>query len=145
MKNPLFTCWPGEKLARRSLFLAAPGAGILMAQAVLAQTPAGNTAPAGNPAPGRGLRRATPFKVGVINAEPRWPDTKDGQKAQAELQARLGPKYADLKKLNDDIQDLQKRLDQGGNIMAAASKTDLQNSITDQDPATAARPAGLPG
>lgn len=132
MNNLLFAVGgPGEKLARRSLFLAAPGAGILMAQSMLAQAPA---APAPTPAPQAAAPSASfaaplPFKVGVINAEAALAGTKDGQKAQAELQARLGPKYADLKKLNDDIQDLQKRLDQGGNIMSAASKTELQNSI----------------
>lgn len=121
---------PGEKLARRSLFLAAPGAGILMAQSMLAQAPAGQSiVPAGNPAPATPPAAGLPFKVGVINADAALAGTKDGQKAQTELQTRLGPKYADLKKLNDDIQDLQKRLDQGGNIMSAASKAEIQNNI----------------
>lgn len=121
MKNPLFAVsGSGEKLGRRSLFLAAPGAGVLLAQTLTAQTPAAAPAAASN---------FSPTKIGVIDATRALAATKDGQKAQTELDAKLGPKYAELKKLNDDIQDLQKRLDQGGNIMSQASKTDLQNSI----------------
>ena len=119
MKNPLSPLFgPHEKVARRSLFLAAPGAGVLMAQTLAAQTPA--TAPAASSAS---------FKVGIINANQALSATKDGQEAQKQLDAKLGTQYTALKKLNDDIQELQKRLDQGGNIMSQASKTDLQNSI----------------
>lgn len=133
-KNFLFpVAGPGKKLARRSLFLAACGAGILLAQTMLAQTPAAQTpAPAPTPAAPAAVSSITgppPTKVGVLNLDAALAGTKEGQKAQAELEAKLGPKFAELKKLNDDIQDLQKRLDQGGNIMAASSKTDLQNSI----------------
>jgi outer membrane protein len=140
-KNPLFSvAGPGEKLARRSLFLAAPGAGILMAQTMLAQNQAAQTPAAPTPvsagppaAPGPAVPPVSllppPVKVGVLNLDAALAGTKEGQKAQTELEAKLGPKFAELKKLNEDIQDLQKRLDQGGAIMAASSKTDLQNSI----------------
>jgi outer membrane protein len=123
VKNPLFPVpGPGEKLARRGLFsLAAPGAGILLAQTLAAQTPV-PTAPAPSSAP-------RPVRIGVINAEQALAETKEGQKAADELQQKLGPKYAELQKLNTDIQDLQKRLDQGGNLLSAASKTELQNNI----------------
>lgn len=130
MKNPLLSVTgPGEKLVRRSLFLAASGAGILMAQTLTAQTPAAQTPAPAAAAPSASLL-PPPVKVGVLNLDAALAGTKEGQKAQAELEAKLGPKFAELKKLNDDIQDLQKRLDQGGAIMAAATKTDLQNSIT---------------
>ncbi len=89
----------------------------MLAQTLTAQTPA----------PAAGAPK--PFKIGVINAEMALASTKDGQKAQAELEQKLGPKYAELQKLNTDIQDLQKRLDQGGNLLAATTKTELQNSI----------------
>jgi outer membrane protein len=130
VKNPLFSVVGPGKLARRSLFLAVCGAGILLAQTLAAQTPA---APAPAPAapaaaPSVSLLPA-PVKVGVLNLDAALAGTKEGQKASAELEAKLGPKYAELKKLNDDIQDLQKRLDQGSAIMAASTKTDLQNSI----------------
>lgn len=116
MKNPksAVTGLSG-KLARRSLFLAAPGAGVVLAQTLAAQTPA----PAA----------AGPLKIGVLDAERALAGTKDGQKAQAALEQKLGPKYQELQKMNTDIQDLQKKLDQGGNTMAAATKADLQNSI----------------
>lgn len=128
MKNLLFAvAGPGEKLARRSLYLAA-GAAVLMAQTLAAQTPAPG-APVAAPPAAAASAANKPFKVGVINAEQALANTKDGQKAQAELEQKLGPRYAELQKLNADIQDLQKRLDQGGSIMAAATKTDLQNQI----------------
>ncbi len=112
MKNLLSaTVGSGLKLACRSLFLAAAGIAV-------AQTPA---------AP------AAPFKVGIINAQAALVGTKDGKKAQEELQAKLGPKFEALKKLSADIQDKQKRLDQGGNAMAAAAKTELQNSIAKEN------------
>lgn len=105
------------KFARRSLFLPATGAGILMAQSLSAQAP-----PASIAAPAS-------FKVGVLNAQQALASTKDGQKAQAELEQKLGPKEQALQKLNSDVQELQKKLDQGGNTMAAATKADLQNQI----------------
>ena len=118
MKNPKSTVTgSGQKLARRGLFLAAPGAGIVLAQTLAAQTPAPTAA-----AP-------TTYKIGVLDAERALAGTKDGQKAQAELEQKLGPRYTELQKMNTDIQELQKKLDQGGNTMAAATKTDLQNSI----------------
>ena len=107
----------GQKLARRGLFLAAPGAGIVLAQTLAAQTPAPAAA-----AP-------TTYKIGVLDAERALAGTKDGQKAQAELEQKLGPRYTELQKMNTDIQELQKKLDQGGNTMSAATKTDTQNQI----------------
>ncbi len=109
----------GQKLARRGLFLAAPGAGIVLAQTLAAQAPA----------PAAAAAAPLPFKVGVLDAERALAGTKDGQKAQAELEQKLGPKYQELQKMNTDIQDLQKKLDQGGNTMAASTKADLQSSI----------------
>lgn len=100
------TVGPGLKLAYSSLFLAAAGIAV-------AQTPA----------------PAAPFKVGIINAQAALMGTKDGQKAQQEMEQKLGPKYTALQKLSADIQDKQKRLEQGGNTLLAASKTELQNSI----------------
>lgn len=130
MKNPLFAVsGSGDAFARRSLFLAALGAGILLTQTLAAQSAAQTPAPAPAAARAAAPSGFSPTKIGVINATQALAATKEGQKAQAELDAKLGPKYQELKKLNDDIQDLQKRLEQGGNIMSAASKTDLQNSI----------------
>ena len=121
MKNPLFAVTgPSDKLARRSLFLAASGALLLLAQTLSAQTPVPAVAAATS---------AAPFKVGIINAELALESTKEGKKAADELQQKLGPKQQALQKLNADIQDLQKKLDQGGNTMSAATKADTQNSI----------------
>ena len=121
MKNPISAETGAAKpFARRSLFLAAPGAGVLLAQSLAAQTPA---APAKEPV------ASGAQKIGILQAQLALLNTKDGQAAQAELQKKLGPKADSINKQRTDLNDLQKKLDQGGNTMSAATKQDLQNSI----------------
>jgi Skp family chaperone for outer membrane proteins len=121
VKNPLSAvAGPGLNLVRRNFFLAAAGAGLLMTQTLAAQTPA---APA-TPPPSN-----APLKIGVIQAELALLRTKDGQAAQAELQKKFGPKAETLQKQKADIDDLQRKLEQGGNTMAQATKDELQRNI----------------
>ena len=49
-------------------------------------------------------------KIGVINIQAAIATTKDGQKAGNDLQARFGPRKADLDKHQADIQQLQAQL-----------------------------------
>ena len=49
-------------------------------------------------------------KIGVINIQAAIATTKDGQKAGNDLQARFGPRKADLDKRQADIQQLQAQL-----------------------------------
>src|SRR5580658_7327790 len=99
VKNPISAVnVSGEKLARRSLFLAA-AAGIGVAAA---QTPA----PPPAPAPAAGTLPAG-VKIAVIQAELALIQTRDGQAAKAELDKKFGPKTEALKKQKDDIDDLQ--------------------------------------
>jgi outer membrane protein len=68
-------------------------------------------------------------KVGVIQIQSASVSTKDGQKAAADLEARLGPKRKELEKKQTDIKDLQDKLQRGGNAMAETAKQDLMRTI----------------
>jgi outer membrane protein len=71
----------------------------------------------------------TPTKVGVIQAQAALIATKDGQKAVADLETRMGPKKKELDKKRGDIQELQDKLAKGGNAMAEAPKAELMRTI----------------
>ncbi len=121
MKNPMSAAVvPGEKLARRSLFLAAAGvgaAGIAAAQATApAAPPAASSVPAG-------------IKIGVIQAELALLQTRDGQAAKAELEKKLGPRQETLQKQKADLDELQSKLERGSSTMAQAAKDELQRQI----------------
>lgn len=109
---------PTKRLPRRSLFLAAGGAAGMAALQVSAQTPAPASAAA-----------AAPVKIGIIQAIVALGKTKEGQAAQADLEKKLGPKAQSIQKDQADLNDLQRKLDQGGNTMSAAAKQELQNTI----------------
>src|SRR5579871_4365957 len=68
-------------------------------------------------------------KVGVIQIQSAIVSTKDGQKAAAELETRLGPKRQELEKKQADIKDLQDRLQKGGNTLSETAKQDLMRNI----------------
>jgi outer membrane protein len=68
-------------------------------------------------------------KVGVIQIQSAIVSTKDGQKAAADLETRLGPKRKELEKKQTDIKDLQDKLQRGGNAMTEAAKTELIRNI----------------
>jgi len=70
-----------------------------------------------------------PNKVGVIQIQSAIVSTKDGQKAAAELETRLGPKRKELEKKQAEIKDLQDKLQRGGNAMAEVAKQDLMRTI----------------
>ncbi len=90
-----------------------------------AQAPATPTAPA-TPvsAPGAG-----PTRVGVINIQAAITTTKDGQKAAAELEERFTPKRKDMEKKQQEIKDLQDKLQRGGNTLSQTAKDDTQRAI----------------
>ena len=51
--------------------------------------------------------RRAPSKVGIIHIQHAILSTKDGQKALADLQARFGPKKAELEKKQNAIAQMQ--------------------------------------
>jgi outer membrane protein len=71
----------------------------------------------------------TPTKIGVIQIQSALVSTKDGQKAVAEFQSRMGPKQKEIERKRSEIQELQDKLNKGGNAMAQAAKDDLARTI----------------
>lgn len=71
----------------------------------------------------------TPTKVGVIQIQTALVSTKDGQKAVQELESRMAPKQREMERKRTEIQELQDKLNKGGNAMAQAAKDDLARTI----------------
>ncbi len=94
--------------------LGAGMAGLAMAQA-----------PAAAPA----AASAAPTKVGVIQIQAALAATKEGQKAAAELETKLGPRKKELESRQSEIKDLQDRLQRGGNTLSDSAKEDLTRNI----------------
>ena len=98
------------------LALALSAAGIASAQAA---------APPSAPAPA-----PTPTKVAVINIQAAITTTKDGQAAAADLDKRFSPKKDEMSKRQQEIKDLQDKLQRGANTISQTAKDDLQRQIS---------------
>lgn len=68
-------------------------------------------------------------KVAVINIQAAIATTKDGQGAAADLDKKFSPKKDELAKRQQEIKDLQDKLQRGGNTMSQAAKDDMQRQI----------------
>lgn len=98
-----------------SLFLSLACASIAFAQ---------TAAPAASAAP-----LAAPVKIGVIDIQAAIVQTKDGQKAMADLKTKFGPKQIELEKKQGDIQQLQQTLSKGSNAMSDDAKQKTMRDI----------------
>jgi len=83
-------------------------------------------APAAAPATAPGV---APTKVAVIQIQAALASTKEGQKAAAELEIKLGPRKKELEGKQAEIKDLQDRLQRGGNTLSDSAKEDLTRNI----------------
>ena len=97
----------------QKLFVVA-AACVFGASISLAQAPAATTAPT---------------KVGVIQIQAALAATKEGQKAAAELETKMGPRKKELDGKQGEIKDLQERLQRGGNTLSDSAKEDLTRNI----------------
>jgi outer membrane protein len=75
------------------------------------------------------LSAQTPTKIGVIQIQTALVSTKDGQKAVQELESRMAPKQREMERKRTELQELQDKLNKGGNAMAQAAKDELARSI----------------
>lgn len=73
-----------------------------------------------------------PTKVGIIQIQRAILDTKDGQKAVAELKARFDPKRVELEKKQAQITDLQQKLRSGSATLSEDAKQKLVRDIDQQ-------------
>jgi outer membrane protein len=109
--------------------LGAGIAGLALAQANV-QAPA--AAPPVAPAPAAAQAApvaSTPTKVGVIQIQAALAATKEGQKAAAELETKMAPRKKELEAKQNEIKDLQERLQRGGNTLSDSAKEDLTRNI----------------
>ena len=67
-----------------------------------AAAPAATPAPAANPGP-------VPTKIGVVNIQQAISECAEGKKEIDALQTRFNPKQAELKNLNDEVENLKKQ------------------------------------
>src|ERR1700719_1361530 len=81
-------------------------------------------------APARGLRAqgaaAAPTKIAVINIRNAIVATAEGKLAQAQLQSQFAPKNTDLQNTQKQIEDLQRRMNEGARTLSDDEKAKLQ-------------------
>ena len=80
-------------------------------------------------APAAATAAAAPTKVGVIQIQAALAATKEGQKAAAEMETKMGPRKKDLDGKQAEIKDLQEKLQRGGNTLADNAKEELTRNI----------------
>ena len=72
---------------------------------------------------------AAPTKVAVIGVQQAILQTKDGQKASGDLQAKFTPRRQELEKKNASIQSLQDQMKKGSATMSEEAKTKIARDI----------------
>jgi outer membrane protein len=73
--------------------------------------------------------QAPPTKIAVIYLQGAIGNTKDGQKAVAELTAKTAPKKKEIDQKQSNIASLQDQLTKGANTMSDTAKNDLYKDI----------------
>lgn len=72
---------------------------------------------------------AAPTKIGVVNIQNAIIQTKDGQKAAADLEARFSPKRKDIDQKRTELEGLQTQYKNGVNTMSDDAKAKLAGDI----------------
>src|ERR1700720_1153455 len=72
---------------------------------------------------------AAPTKVAVIQIQAALVSTKEGQKAAAELETKMGPRKKELDGKQAELKDLQDKLQRGGNTLSDGAKEELTRNI----------------
>jgi len=69
---------------------------------------------------------AAPVKIGVLNVRNAIVATAEGKQAQAQLQSQFAPKQNDLQGTQKQIEDLQRRLNEGARTLSDDEKGKMQ-------------------
>jgi outer membrane protein len=72
---------------------------------------------------------AVPTKIGIINIQAALVSTREGQKAQADLQARTAPRQKELEKRKGEIDALRETLNRTSNTGSAEQREKLMRDI----------------
>jgi len=107
-----------------SLAFAQSGAAPAPTPAAAAAVPANAARPAAAPS-----ALSAPVKIAVIDIQAAIIQTKDGQKAAADLKTKFGPKQSELEKKQSDIAQLQQTLSKGSNTLSEEVKQKTINEI----------------
>jgi outer membrane protein len=106
---------------KRSLALVITLASGLVLSAAAQTSPAPAAAPAG------------PAKIAVIAFQVAVAQTNEGQRNFADLQKKYEPKEAQLKALNDEIENLKKQLQAQGDKLSDAERASKAKTIDDKE------------
>jgi outer membrane protein len=68
-------------------------------------------------------------KVGIIHIQNAIVQTKDGQKAAAELDTKFGPKRQEVQKKQDELQQMEQQFRSGANTMSDEARQKLMRDI----------------
>ena len=73
--------------------------------------------------------QSQPTKIAVIYLQGAIGNTKDGQKAVSELEAKTAPKKKEIDQKQSEIASMQDQLNKGANTMSDTAKNDLYKNI----------------
>jgi Skp family chaperone for outer membrane proteins len=73
---------------------------------------------------------AGPTKIGVVNINYVIAASNMGQQKGAELQKKFEPKNLELQTRQKELQDLQKKLESGGNVLSEEARAQLEKEFT---------------
>jgi outer membrane protein len=76
-----------------------------------------------------GAPAAAPAKIGIIHVQAAILQTKDGQKAAADLKAKFAPKQAELEKKQAAIEGLREQMQRGSATMSDEAKAKIARDI----------------
>jgi len=86
-------------------------------------------APAAAPPPRQALPMPAATKVAIINIQSAILNTKDGQKAAADVKVKFDPRKAELDKKRSDVEALQEQLRKGSATMSDEAQERLRKDI----------------
>jgi outer membrane protein len=76
-----------------------------------------------------GQASAPPVKVGIIHIQNAIIQTKDGQKAAADLDAKVGPRRKAVEQKQSDLAQMEQQFRTGANTMSDEAKAKLSRDI----------------
>jgi len=76
-----------------------------------------------------GQASPVPGKVGIIHIQNAIIQTKDGQKAAADIDAKFGPKRKDVEQKQSELQQMEQQARTGANTMSDEAKMKLTRDI----------------
>ncbi|MFZ0935899.1 MAG: OmpH family outer membrane protein, partial [Bryobacteraceae bacterium] len=85
--------------------------------------------PAAVPSPRQALPGPAAAKIAIINIQTAILNSKDGQKAAADVQAKFNPRKTELDKKRSEVDALQDQLRKGSATMSDEAKARLQREI----------------